>query len=343
MQLERTYDAHQACYRSSYIRRKLLGEQSPELAEVLNQHAEVKAAQDRSKDAIALSDQALVIMTAQKDSTPLKIAEFKFTAAQLRCTPYTLQEAAELCQEILELMESTDNYEHFLAIQTLGLLGDIYYEMGQRSWEKALKCFQNAYEIAENQLGPVDSLTLNYLQAQITLCEKAGLEDMTQQLTEQLNGVIQLDNCTETLETANALNRLGSAKLNKGEYGKAEAPFKQVLQIRKILLGNEHPDMARCLNNLAVLYDKQGRYSEAEPLYQQALAMQKRLLGNEHPDVATSLHSLAMLYDKQVRYSEADPLYQQTLVLFEQILGPDHPSTNVVRGNLQGLQDRQNQ
>ena len=70
----------------------------------------------------------------------------------------------------------------------------------------------------------------------------------------------------------------------------------QALELRKRLLGDEHPDVATSLNNLALLYDSQGRYSEADPLLVQALELRKRLLREEHPHVAASLNNLAYLY-----------------------------------------------
>jgi CHAT domain-containing protein len=92
------------------------------------------------------------------------------------------------------------------------------------------------------------------------------------------------------------LNNLAGLYRSQGRYSEAEPLYRQALDMRKRLLGNEHPDVATSLDNLAFLYWTQGRYSEAEPLYRQALDMNKRLLGNEHPDVATSLNNLAGLY-----------------------------------------------
>lgn len=43
----------------------------------------------------------------------------------------------------------------------------------------------------------------------------------------------------------------------------AEALRKQVLEIRKRILGEEHPDTLGSLGGLASLYQNQGRYPEA--------------------------------------------------------------------------------
>ena len=56
----------------------------------------------------------------------------------------------------------------------------------------------------------------------------------------------------------------------------------EALEMRKKLLGEEHPDVAQSINNLAGLYYGQGRYSEAEPLYVEALAIAEKVLGKEH-------------------------------------------------------------
>ncbi|NCR97367.1 MAG: tetratricopeptide repeat protein, partial [Microcystis aeruginosa L311-01] len=111
--------------------------------------------------------------------------------------------------------------------------------------------------------------------------------------------------------------------------------YLQALDLRKRLLGDNHPHVADSLSNLAGLYDFQGRYTEAEPLYLQALDLRKRLLGDNHPDVALSLSNLAGLYDFQGRYTEAEPLYLQALDLRKRLLGENHPDTKNCRNNLQ--------
>ncbi|MFM7478118.1 MAG: tetratricopeptide repeat protein, partial [Microcystis aeruginosa] len=54
------------------------------------------------------------------------------------------------------------------------------------------------------------------------------------------------------------------------------------LELRKRLLGENHPYVATSLDHLANLYDSQGRYQEAEPLYLQALAIAEQALGENH-------------------------------------------------------------
>lgn len=141
-------------------------------------------------------------------------------------------------------------------------------------------------------------------------------------------------------DLATSLNNLALLYDYQGRYSEVEPLYQKSLELRRLLLGEEHPAVAASLNNLALLYESQGRYSEAEPLYQKSLELRQRLLGEEHPDVATSFNNLAALYYYQGKYSEAEPLYLQALDICEQTLGINHPNTITVRDNLAFLSDR---
>ncbi|MEH1809678.1 tetratricopeptide repeat protein [Nostoc sp.] len=136
------------------------------------------------------------------------------------------------------------------------------------------------------------------------------------------------------IDLANSLNNLAGIYRAIGNYTEAEPLYKQALELRKRLLGENHPAFATSLNNLAGLYKSTGKYSKAELLYQQALELRKRLWGEHHADVAVSLNNLALLYDEQGRYDEAEPLYLQSLELEKRLVGENHLSFALILNNL---------
>ncbi len=138
-----------------------------------------------------------------------------------------------------------------------------------------------------------------------------------------------------------SLNNLALLYDSQGRYDQAEPLFLQALELRKRLLGEDHPHVAQSLNNLAFLYYSQGLYDQAEPLFLQALELRKRLLGDNHPDVASSLHNLASLYDSQGLYDQAEPLYLQALELCQRLLGDNHPDVAQSLNNLASLYESQ--
>ena len=57
---------------------------------------------------------------------------------------------------------------------------------------------------------------------------------------------------------------------DQGRYDEAEPLCVKVLNLRRQLLGDEHPLTLRSVSNLAVLHTAQGRHGEAESLLIQA-------------------------------------------------------------------------
>ena len=82
------------------------------------------------------------------------------------------------------------------------------------------------------------------------------------------------------------------------------------MQIRRQVLGDNHPDYARSLNNLAALYDSLGESAKAESNHLLALEVRRKILGDQHPDFAKSLNNLAHVYSSQQAYGKAEPLYE---------------------------------
>ena len=119
-----------------------------------------------------------------------------------------------------------------------------------------------------------------------------------------------------------------------GDLKSAELLEIKVMEMRKKLLGAEHPDTVISMANLADTYRKQGRWNEAEQLLIQVMDMTKKLLGEEHPDTLTSMGNLASTYRNQGRWSEAEQLEIQVMDMRKKLLGAEHPHTLTSMGNL---------
>lgn len=70
----------------------------------------------------------------------------------------------------------------------------------------------------------------------------------------------------------------------------------QVMETRKRVLGEEHPDTLVSMNNLASTYWNQGRRAKAKSLFVQVVEARKRALELKHPDTLTSMTNLASKY-----------------------------------------------
>jgi Tetratricopeptide repeat len=119
-----------------------------------------------------------------------------------------------------------------------------------------------------------------------------------------------------------------------GDWNNAEQLKVQVMDMRKKLLGAEHPDTLDSMGNLALTYLKQGRWNEAEQLQVQDMDVRKKLHGAEHPDTLCSMGNLAITYSDQGRLNEAEQLQVQVMDMRKKLYGAEHPETLTSMGNL---------
>ena len=82
--------------------------------------------------------------------------------------------------------------------------------------------------------------------------------------------------------------------------------LRRALEINKIALGENDPDVVTSYNNLANLLRAQNKLAEAEPMLRRALAIWENALGEDHPNVATSRGNLFVLLDAKARQLDED-------------------------------------
>ena len=127
---------------------------------------------------------------------------------------------------------------------------------------------------------------------------------------------------------------IGSTYRGVGDAAKAVLHLERALQLRKPLLGPEHPDTLASMHNLAIAYHDQGKMAEAEALQAQTLEIRKRVLGAEHPDTLMSMNRLGNVYLDQGKPAEAVALHAQNLEIRKRVLGAEHPDTLMSTNNL---------
>ncbi|GIC93461.1 uncharacterized protein Aud_009949 [Aspergillus udagawae] len=128
--------------------------------------------------------------------------------------------------------------------------------------------------------------------------------------------------------------RYGLCLDQDGQWDDAEVAFTQVLEMRKRVLGPDHPSTLASMAALASTYWGQGRWNEAEKLEVQVIETSKTVLGAEHPDTLISMMNLASTYSNQGRWNEAEKLKVQVIETSKTVLGAKHPDTLISMANL---------
>lgn len=138
----------------------------------------------------------------------------------------------------------------------------------------------------------------------------------------------------ENTRTMELVWKCAEALLSDGKYNKAEELFVQVMETRKRVLGDEHPDTLTSMANLASTYRNQGRWKETEELGVQVMERSSRVLGDKHSITLISIGNLALTYSDQGRWKEAEELEVQVMETRKTKLGADHPDTLTSMANL---------
>jgi tetratricopeptide (TPR) repeat protein len=110
-----------------------------------------------------------------------------------------------------------------------------------------------------------------------------------------------------------SMNNLAIVYGDEGKKAQALALDQEVLEIRRRVLGPEHPDTLLTMSNLAFDYDSEGKHAQALALDREVLDIQRRVLGPRHPNTLLTLDHLASAYIKEGRFAQGEDLYRQGL------------------------------
>jgi tetratricopeptide (TPR) repeat protein len=130
------------------------------------------------------------------------------------------------------------------------------------------------------------------------------------------------------------MNDVASCFNDAGKLDLAIPLHEEILKLRKIKLGLDHPDTLTSMSNLAAAYHSAGKLDLALPLCLETLRLTKTKLGADDPATLASMNNLAEVYEDAGKLDLALPLFEETLRLTKAKLGSDHPHTLAVMNNL---------
>ena len=130
------------------------------------------------------------------------------------------------------------------------------------------------------------------------------------------------------------LDHAGSYVLARGEPASARPLFERALSLRRLVLGEDHPDVLASASNLALNLYELGQYEQARLLDEGILTRRRRVLGEDHPDTLASASNLAFDLRGLGQYEQARLLDEGILTRCRRVLGEDHPLTLELASNL---------
>ena len=143
------------------------------------------------------------------------------------------------------------------------------------------------------------------------------------------------------LRTVEAVEEQGRLANDRESLKQAVALYQEVTNVRRRILGPEHPDTLRSEAALGTAYDNLGAVTDDEVLRKRGRAMERevyeirrRVLGPEHSDTLESMSNVEVNDEREGNMEEALTLVREGLAAQQKIRGPDHPRTLIWEGNL---------
>ena len=157
--------------------------------------------------------------------------------------------------------------------------------------------------------------------------EARGNSVTVREVLDKASGEIGSGLAKDAETRAEMMNVMGSVYFELGLYARAESLFSQALDIRRRVLGENHPDTLLSMFGLGRTLSVEQRIPEAETLLREALAKQQNVLGTEHPDTLATAQQFAIVLGWKGDIAGEERLTRQTLESRRRVLGAEDRDT----------------
>jgi tetratricopeptide (TPR) repeat protein len=134
--------------------------------------------------------------------------------------------------------------------------------------------------------------------------------------------------------TLTLMSNWGGVLMDLARYTEAEQVLREVLERRRQLLGDHHPQVPRAMMKLGWLLTLKGAYTEAEALDLAGIDGLRQTAGPEHFDVIATTYNLGRLYLETGLAKEAEARFREALDVGRRKLGPAHAEIASYQTNL---------
>ena len=317
LHLDRLDEADRRLREALELRRELLPEGHPQIADSLHNVAAVALARANLEEAEQLEREALAIWTPAlgEDHPTLAVALGNIAAIAGKRGQYA--EAERLYRRGLEIREGALGPDHPRLATSVNNLASVLDKLGRH--EEAEQLFRRSLAIAERAHGRVHPDVARALNNLFNVLRTQGRtadgEAMLQRAIEVWEKCLP-----DSRELAVSLGNLATLHKARGEYDEAENVLLRCLAITQRQVGPDHPDLATPLNNLADLYATAGRWDQAEELFLRALRLREQAGHRTSPETLSNLADVAR---RQGRVADAVRWVDRAIGVVEQDLGGD--------------------
>jgi tetratricopeptide (TPR) repeat protein len=330
----RLEDARQACTEALRLMEESEGSDSPDVANLLNDLADIETECQNFALGLALAERAQAVIShlgdrfSGEDAVRIRLKTLELLGA-IRRTLGDYAQAEVHLQQALAAAGAEFGDASTEATGARNNLGVLYKHWGR--FDEGLMLYERALQSTDKE--SLACATINHniggiLHAQGNF---AAAEEPAGKAWDISRRLLGEDDPRAMLDAAAYAAVLDGLR----RYQESELIYRAAGKLFEKTYGPEHCKVAANLHNLAAVLAAQGHCQEAEEHYRRALAIKERLLGAESPDAALTCHNLGNMLNRTGRAAEAVPLLESAVAVLEKRLTPKHPHLILARENLQ--------
>ncbi|MCA9309743.1 MAG: tetratricopeptide repeat protein [Phycisphaerales bacterium] len=244
-----------------------------------------------------------------------------------------LDNASQQMEQALAIFQETRGDDAIETWRQVGSLGVLRTVQGRDAEAEDLT--RRAIEGMTRIVGPDDRETLRAQSnlAGILLDEAVGKFDEGEVLAREVNRrTTELFGEKDPQAIATIIT-LGDIGLMRNDYEEARAQYGRAADLRREVLGPDHPDTLSALNNLALAEHRLHHFDVAVDLYKEILDARNRILPEGHHQTMTAMQNLAGSLVRAERLEEAQQLYAEVFRLQDEYFPEDNFGTLGARNN----------
>ncbi|MFV5996301.1 tetratricopeptide repeat protein [Streptomyces sp. NPDC056231] len=310
-------------------KREELGLRHPETLHALHLYAAALGRlPDRRNDAVELLDWLVAARADDEENRLLALNDLT----------RLLQEGGHLALAEQQLREALSGWERLRGqddAQTLSIatnLGNVLIDLGRR--EEAEGLMRDTVARRTRTLGATHPDTLS---SRNTLAGTLrGSPDRFAEAERMYRAMLaDVDGGSDLALTVR--HNLAAVLIHQGSHAEALTMYRELVDARSRLKGDQHPDTLTTRHNYAVVLNRLGRVTEAETLIAEVLQGYRRAYGLRHAATLGVQVDLAAMKANQGRNTEAVPLLRDAIEGYRSTHGPNHPRVRELTGVLAQL------
>jgi eukaryotic-like serine/threonine-protein kinase len=306
-------------------REKLLGHDSAEVAESLDDRQSMRRSQGKFDEGEKDARAALAIRRKLFGLNDARVADSMANLAEMLTSKGSYPEATQLFEQSLAIHERISGPESLDVARVLSIYSTLI-ESSSADYAKTEQLLQRSLAIRRKHLAP-DDLRVNESIVNLgALYYLEGKNEQAEKLYRQAYALLVKNTGKDAPGTIVVEENLAGALFGLGRYEESLDLMKDVIARRAAVLGEDSPLVARSMVNRAMVLSSAGRVDESVAQFKEAVPHFGKAYGENVQEYAVVLRMYESALNKAKAFPEAEAAGRESLARFEASKTPaDHP------------------